>query len=129
VAGRCTATTGQARSVDAGPDCWNLVQVRVVMLRLLRDVPCPQGEAAAVVAALRAGAEPPDGLEHVYAQVGPDGLDVVLFLTVAADDDAETVARSLVDRATERALPGYRLLFAHTDVRLTTHRAPTGDLP
>jgi hypothetical protein len=115
--------------VDAGPDCWNLVLVRVVMLRLLGETPCPQGGSGAIVTALSACAQTADGLEHVYAQVGPGGVDVVLFLTLPADDAAETAARSLVDRALARDLTGWRLLFAHTDVRLSTPPERTGDQP
>jgi hypothetical protein len=116
-----------APAVDGGRVSWNRGVVRVVMLRLLRDVPCPPEEAGAIVAALRACAEPADGLEHAYAQVGVYGADVVLFMAERVDGEAEAVARSLVDRALARDLDRYHLLFAHTDVRLSAPDASSRD--
>ncbi|GAA4251641.1 hypothetical protein [Dactylosporangium darangshiense] len=71
----------------------------------------PVLEPDLVVKALRAGAAPDDGLEHVSARAGPGGLQVGLFCRALDREIAETNAHRICRNVFKSQPPftGWRL--------------------
>lgn len=57
-----------------------------------------------------------DSLQHVYAQRGGDGLDLVMFLLAADIATAEQVARGIVRRALASGTTGCRPISCQVEL-------------
>ncbi|MFG2044301.1 hypothetical protein [Dactylosporangium sp. NPDC048998] len=70
----------------------------------------PVLEPNLLVKAIRAEATPGDGLEHISARAGPDGLQVGLFCLARNRETAETNARRICrDALRQPSFIGWRL--------------------